>query len=177
MGWVVAVSRDEVPNVPGVYAIFFRGSLMYIGSSVAMRQRLASHATAWSGLRRFVVGGSIRYRVYRRIGEHLAAEMRLIQRLRPIKNKRLSVRRSDNLTATRSRQKQPKATRIRPVNEHVRRVKSLGIGEAVVVPPQAANAAYCGARYFALGTSLRFSSTLVRNSEGEWLHTVIKRIA
>jgi hypothetical protein len=78
-GWIPC---DLPLPAPGVYAIYADGLLSYIGSSARLRDRLAAHPV----VRRLRALGKtvvVKVRYTRPLGEHLAAEYRLILRLGP----------------------------------------------------------------------------------------------
>ena len=78
-------SRDEEQALPGVYAIFRRDVLLYIGQSKNVARRLAKHE-----LRRFFRPSDVVAVRYIRPDENLdTVEARLIRRLRPPMNRRL----------------------------------------------------------------------------------------
>lgn len=69
---------------PGVYALYdSEGRLLYIGSSVALSGRLSGHTVRGQNPGAIV---KIRYTPLK-TGEHLAAEFRLIRRLKPPLNR------------------------------------------------------------------------------------------
>ncbi len=75
------VDLMDVPyKTPGCYALYKRGKLVYIGSSVVIRTRLMEHTR----LRSY---SSIKIRPCQRDWESL--ERRLIRRLKPVRNTKL----------------------------------------------------------------------------------------
>jgi excinuclease UvrABC nuclease subunit len=86
-------SELNIPDGPGVYAIFGDGVLIYIGQSKNVRSRLASHLhdipwdrsrihSSWGSFDRFTV----KVRASRRRGDWLMIEHCLIKRLQPSMN-------------------------------------------------------------------------------------------
>jgi|SRR5579872_6530491 len=86
----------DLPDLPGCYAIFGDGELVYIGSSENIRSRVCvSHRievahysdsvrTPWGYFTSLVV----KYRLSKKTGDWLMIEYRLIRRLRPRGNRR-----------------------------------------------------------------------------------------
>lgn len=88
-----------IPFHPGCYAITDGRTAFYVGQSSSIAERIRQHGwresragvrTQWG----FLPGASIKVRLGRSAGEHLSAEARLIDRLRPKFNKRPGVARS-----------------------------------------------------------------------------------
>ena len=87
--------RGALPRVSGVYAVYFDGSLVYIGQSVDIANRFSEHRfrygyakvlrTPWADV---PIDTRITVKVKRslRIGDWAMWEIRLINRLRPIYN-------------------------------------------------------------------------------------------
>jgi excinuclease UvrABC nuclease subunit len=77
------------PRLPGCYAVYVAGELVYIGSCLDFRKRLTQHKfrcsysggvfTPWGVFE----GVVIKIRTFRRFGEWLMVEARLIRRLHP----------------------------------------------------------------------------------------------
>jgi len=83
------------PAEPGVYVVYGDGKLLYIGSASNMRRRFGGYQIRWSEpvQKLHTFWGyfddlRIKYRTYRRYGEWLMAEARLIRRIRPPRNLR-----------------------------------------------------------------------------------------
>jgi hypothetical protein len=81
-GWRAAGSRLELRRRPGVYALFDGPVLLYIGCSRNIRARvnLAHHVLSK------YPKATVRVRYTDNEGSHLAAEFRLIRRLKPSMN-------------------------------------------------------------------------------------------
>lgn len=86
---------DIVPEVGACYAIYLDGELAYIGSTANLRARMGEHGfhyaryahkivTRWGRFDRV----HVKYKAFRRFGEWLMVEARLIRRLSPPFNKR-----------------------------------------------------------------------------------------
>lgn len=71
----------QAPPLPGVYALYLRGRLIYIGCAVNIRARLSAHAAS----RRWVDGLSIKAAITLSGAER--RERRLIERLKPSDNR------------------------------------------------------------------------------------------
>jgi len=89
---------DELPIHAGVYAVYFDGDLVYIGSSSNIRNRFSGHAFRYGYARNIVtpwqtipdtVRISLKVRQSKTRGDWLMWEARLIWRLKPIFNKKL----------------------------------------------------------------------------------------
>jgi excinuclease UvrABC nuclease subunit len=81
----------RVPPAPGLYALFSGEQLLYLGSSVNLRDRLTDHGVGRSWKRppgRFTAVRRLRVRIALepRRGRWLMREWRLIDRLRPPMN-------------------------------------------------------------------------------------------
>lgn len=80
----------DLPSSPGVYAIYFDGELVYVGSSFDVRKRVLTHGINWSkyshgidtpwGQRKAL---TIKYRRSDVYGDWAMHELRLIRRLKP----------------------------------------------------------------------------------------------
>jgi excinuclease UvrABC nuclease subunit len=86
-------SEPNIPDKPGVYAIFGDGILIYIGQSSNVWKRLLSHNlrltySSWGGITPWGTFRSIVVKVRRsqREGDWLMIEHRLIKRLQPSMN-------------------------------------------------------------------------------------------
>lgn len=87
--------KNKLSTSPAVYAIYFDGDLVYIGSSNNIRNRFSGHAfrygygrniyTPWQDLPDSVVI-SMKYRMTKKLGEWAMREIRLISKLRPFFN-------------------------------------------------------------------------------------------
>jgi hypothetical protein len=73
--------RWNLPNWPGVYAFYIDGRLIYIGSALNLRKRIAAHVNS----RRWVAGIAVKIAVTPRGWRE--RERRLIDRLRPSDNR------------------------------------------------------------------------------------------
>jgi excinuclease UvrABC nuclease subunit len=93
--WKHCPTLKEIDNASGVYAIYIAGKLVYVGSSEALRYRLYTHISGY-GLEGSLVKTPwgmfpdvrVKVKYSRYLGDFLALEYRLIQRLRPTYNKR-----------------------------------------------------------------------------------------
>lgn len=83
---------NNAPPLPGTYAIYSHGTLMYLGSAVNLRARLLEHGigrrwssvlSTWTDPR----GRTVKFAMARHPGDHLRREFRLIQRLAPPLNR------------------------------------------------------------------------------------------
>lgn len=94
-------SLAGIPDIPAVYAIYHDGALAYIGQSCRMRSRFRAYgltnkrrAYPWKAPMLWPEGGEAvtgKYRTFRRRGEWLACEHRLILRLCPLFNRTFNV--------------------------------------------------------------------------------------
>lgn len=84
----------SLPARPGVYAVFFEGRLFYIGSTRNLRHRIRNHKidfaryshkinTPWG----YADEVTIKYRLENELGEAAMVEIKLINRIKPPKNK------------------------------------------------------------------------------------------
>lgn len=87
MGWLSVKDDTDLPESPGCYAAFLDGRLVYVGSSTNIRKRVMAQRAKLEFWGRSIRLALIRFRIYRRTGEFLAAEYRLIKKLRPPFNK------------------------------------------------------------------------------------------
>lgn len=90
-----------LPNIACCYAVYFDGSLRYIGSTNDLRNRFSGHAFRHSYAKSFItpwgefdlpLSITIKYSASRRYGDWLMREARLIRRLKPVFNKKLKGR-------------------------------------------------------------------------------------
>lgn len=90
---------EDAPDFSGVYAVFNADGLLYIGSSVAVVNRFRQHgirfranagmvSTPWGDFEHI----TIKVRKSERYGDWAMIELRLLRRLRPLRNKRVSRR-------------------------------------------------------------------------------------
>ena len=87
--------KEELPNKPCVYAIFFDGNLVYVGQSNSLTNRFAGHAfrfgygkniqTPWDSIPDDVKI-EIKAKFSEKLGDWAMWEIRLIRRLKPIYN-------------------------------------------------------------------------------------------
>lgn len=80
----------DVPNVPGVYVVYFDDEPVYVGSSSNMRSRLSSHNIYYSRFSHSIktpwgIRSTLRIKWRRSdvYGDWLMHELRLIRRLQP----------------------------------------------------------------------------------------------
>lgn len=86
---------NKIPDLPGIYAIYFNSHLVYIGSSGNLRKRFWHHRfcprgsglvdTPWGERQLRTI--RLKWRTTDRYGEWLMIEARLIRRIRPALNK------------------------------------------------------------------------------------------
>lgn len=88
--WRGVISPELLPAVSGVYAVYEGQILMYLGSTVNLRTRLFIHRQTNSKLGRLVDSGkaTIKYRPSFKYGDWAMVELRLINRLKPVLNKK-----------------------------------------------------------------------------------------
>lgn len=95
--WLLVRSVDEVPE-RGCYAVYHDGELVYIGSSMNLPGRVAHYLRPPTRRRKPIVNGGARRRQaevvttmkvsgWKRRGDWLMREYRLIDRLRPRDNR------------------------------------------------------------------------------------------
>lgn len=93
--------RDQLPTHAGVYAVYFDGDLVYIGSSSNVRNRFSGHAFRYSYGKTIITpwqeipqSTRIDIKVKKSVarGDWLMWEARLIYKLLPIFNKKLTGR-------------------------------------------------------------------------------------
>lgn len=89
------IMKDKLPAAAGVYAVYFDDDLVYVGSSVDVRNRFCEHRfrhgyakniiTPWQEVP-YYTRVSLKFKRSRRLGDWAMWEIRLIFRLRPIFN-------------------------------------------------------------------------------------------
>lgn len=72
----------DFPRAPGVYVIYDGDDLLYVGSTCNLRSRLHQHIH--QGIFDFDI---VKFSASRRVGEWAYRELRLLNRLRPPKNR------------------------------------------------------------------------------------------
>jgi excinuclease UvrABC nuclease subunit len=87
--------KDQFPNKPCVYTVFFDGKLVYVGQSNSLSNRFSGHAfrfgygknilTPWQDLPN-TTKIRIKAKFSERLGDWAMWEIRLIRRLKPIYN-------------------------------------------------------------------------------------------
>lgn len=91
-----AVKHDDYIAAPGVYVLLQNGRVLYVGQSVNISERLKQHRfvftlngikTKWG----FLENAIIKCRKSRAYGDWLMIEARLIRRLKPSLNRKLTV--------------------------------------------------------------------------------------
>lgn len=95
---VICLPNDDLylPKEPCVYVVFAEDELMYVGSTRNICNRIRGHKinyarysafinTPWGQFRKV----TIKYRVERELGEAAMAEIKLLNKLQPKKNKLL----------------------------------------------------------------------------------------
>lgn len=93
-GWQRVARRKDIPPVAGCYALYERGALVYIGSSINLKARLGTHLRQprqFHGCDGWVQGVNpitfAKIKVTRRCGDWIMWEWRLITRLQPRDNR------------------------------------------------------------------------------------------
>jgi predicted GIY-YIG superfamily endonuclease len=80
---------NTIPNLPGVYVLYFLYRKIYIGSSNNLRKRISSHTTGQFKTRWNMEDLlRLKYQVCPKLGHNLMLEARLIKRIKPFLNKR-----------------------------------------------------------------------------------------
>lgn len=94
-------NRSSLPKVSCCYCFYIENNLVYIGSSVDLRNRFSGHAFRYGYEKNFITPWGefsektkfkIKYKPSVRYGDWLMIEARLIKKLRPIFNKKLKGR-------------------------------------------------------------------------------------
>lgn len=95
--------RTKLPATAGVYAVYFDGTLVYIGQSVNVANRFSEHKirhahakyiiTPWDDVHQDT-RITVKVRACRRLGEWAMREIRLIHRLQPMFNSNFRKRRA-----------------------------------------------------------------------------------
>lgn len=78
--WRTVVTVEQLPQIPGVYALYENDELVYIGSTSNLFIRLICHRSTDSILQKV---SKIKYRRSVKYGDWLMYELRLITRLQP----------------------------------------------------------------------------------------------
>lgn len=97
--WLAFREVRRVPqSLPGCYAIYADGELVYIGQAVNVRSRLSSHGYL---LNHTLRGRAISFKVRfgERAGDWAMREYRLLKRLKPNQNVRFGSRPARNFAA------------------------------------------------------------------------------
>jgi len=75
---------SKIPNLAGVYAIYYADELVFIGQSERLRHCITHHKLFQKNIRET---GKIKVKLCPKLGEWCMAEFRLIRRLKPRLNK------------------------------------------------------------------------------------------
>jgi excinuclease UvrABC nuclease subunit len=83
--WITATDILRIPAGPGVYAIYEKRKLLYIGSSSNLYNRLYQHQHSDNRVSQALLGryARVKYRPSVEYGDWLMVELRLLSRLKP----------------------------------------------------------------------------------------------
>lgn len=95
--------RGTLPRSPGVYAVYFDGTLVYIGQSVDIANRFSEHKFRYAHGKYIITPWhdvhqdtriTVKVRKSTRLGDWAMHEIRLIHRLQPMFNQNFRKRRA-----------------------------------------------------------------------------------
>lgn len=81
-------SFSRIPNLPGVYAIYYAEELVYIGQSESLRDRIRYHEKLGPAHKE---DGKVKVKLCPKLGEWHMVSFRLLKRLRPRLNKQFVI--------------------------------------------------------------------------------------